>query len=111
MGAVAAMAVTALGATVCPARATAEKPQTHTVEIKNFKFAPRKLQVRPGDTILWINRDIVPHTATAGDQGWDTGSLKRGQSKSLEVRWEMTFAYICRFHPSMKAEITVTAKP
>lgn len=84
------------------------EPRTHTVRIKNFVFAPRTLTVHAGDTIRWINNDIVPHTATADDESWDTGELKRGQSGEIKVRADMTLNYFCRFHPMMKANLRIT---
>lgn len=41
----------------------------HVVEIRDFGFHPQSIQVSVGDIIVWTNRDIVPHTATAGDGG------------------------------------------
>jgi plastocyanin len=40
------------------------------VTIAKLVFSPEELKVKVGDTITWINKDIVAHTATArGD--WD----------------------------------------
>jgi plastocyanin len=36
-----------------------------TVEIREFKFEPETLTVHEGDTVVWKNDEIVPHTATA----------------------------------------------
>ena len=56
-------------------------PRTHTVEIRGMEFHPAALTVTVGDTVVWINRDIVPHTATAGSRTeWDTGALTQGQT-------------------------------
>ena len=38
------------------------KPKTHTVTIENFGFQPESLTVTRGDTIVWVNKDLVPHT-------------------------------------------------
>jgi len=51
----------------------------HDIEIKSFAFNPSVLEVRPGDQIRWVNRDISPHTATAEDGSWDTGELRRAK--------------------------------
>ena len=89
-----------------PARADG-KPKTHTVRIARFVFAPKRLDVRPGDTIRWVNSDIVPHTATALDGTWDTGEIKRGGSGEITVTAKTSSAYFCRFHPMMKAFLRV----
>lgn len=77
----------------------------HTIIIKNFNFSPLNLQVQVGDTITWINQDIVPHTATAKDDSWDTGELKQGESATIEVTDKFSLAYFCFYHPMMIAEL------
>ena len=49
----------------------------HRVEIQQFRFVPEAIEVKPGDTIVWVNLDIVPHTVTATDTdtSWDSGNL------------------------------------
>lgn len=44
----------------------------YRVEIKHFKFVPERLTVAPGDTVVWVNLDLVPHTVTAKDESWDS---------------------------------------
>lgn len=91
------------------ADATDNTPVTHQVEIRKFKFFPERVEAKPGDTINWTNLDIAPHTATANDKSWDTGTLKKGESKSLLVTKDMRPDYFCRFHPHMKAGIELQA--
>lgn len=81
------------------------RSRTHTVEIHNFVYAPAGLQVAAGDTVVWVNRDVVPHTATA-DGAWDTGSIAAGDSARVVVGKAGKQAYRCIFHPNMKAELT-----
>ena len=84
--------------------------ETHVIEISGLKFVPDNVDAKPGDTITWVNRDIVPHTATSKDGSWDTGTLAKNESKSLVVREGMASAYFCKFHPSMIATITTKTK-
>jgi len=39
-----------------------------------------------GDTLVWSNRDVVPHTATADGGGWNTGSIPAGGERRVVVR-------------------------
>ena len=80
-------------------------PKTYNVVIKGFKFIPDKLEVNAGDAVIWKNEDIVPHTATG--KRFDSKSLDKGQSWSYVAKAKGAFPYICRFHPTMKAELTV----
>jgi len=83
-------------------------PTTHTVEIRGMKFHPAELPVAVGDTVVWINRDIVPHTATAtGRVPWDTGSLPDGGSGRLVPTRAGTLRYSCTFHPTMHGKLIV----
>lgn len=80
--------------------------QTHAVRIKNFVFEPVRLEVQPGDTIVWTNEDIVPHTATS-KQSFDSKGIEPGKSWQFVARATGTFAYVCTFHPTMKGEVVV----
>ena len=55
---------------------TASPPRQHIVEIRDFGFHPERTLISPGDTIVWINRDIVPHTVTAGDGSWGSWAVR-----------------------------------
>ena len=63
--------------------------------------------MRQGDTIVWTNHDIAPHTATARDKSWDSGRLKRGATFTATVSEDFDGPYFCRFHPMMKAAIKI----
>jgi plastocyanin len=82
------------------------------VEIRGMTFQPAVLEVAPGDTVVWINRDIVPHTATAdGRNVWDTGILAQGDSARYIPRRSGETSYICKLHPTMQGGLTVTGRP
>jgi plastocyanin len=75
------------------------------VEIRDFVFRPGQLRVAAGTRITWTNRDSSPHTATG--QGFDTGTLRRGESKTVVLSQPGTYAYYCQLHPFMKATVVV----
>jgi plastocyanin len=82
------------------------------VQITDFVYAPAAITVPAGTTITFTNDDSAPHTATSGtsptpDGIFDTGTLKKGQSKTVKVTKPGTFAYYCAIHPFMKATLTV----
>ena len=41
------------------------KATTHTVVIEGSRFSPSALTVKAGDSVMWLNKDLFPHTATA----------------------------------------------
>lgn len=101
--AVAILAAAGLGLS----HATETSGQRHMVEIQNSRFAPDRLTVSPGDTVVWVNRDIVPHTATATDQSWDSETIETGASWEMTVTRDTQLNYLCLYHPSMVAEFAV----
>ena len=82
---------------------TASPSQRHVVEIRDFGFYPQRIIVSTGDTIVWINRDIVPHTATTEDGTWGSKDLEEGDSWEMVVKNGGIQSYFCDFHPQMTA--------
>ncbi len=79
------------------------------VDIRDFAFAPRTVEIRVGDTVTWTNRDAVGHTATARNGSWDTGALDEGQSGSVRFTVAGTYRYVCTPHPDMTGTVVVRA--
>jgi plastocyanin len=77
------------------------------VAIEDFTYAPGNLRVPVGATVTWTNRDSAPHTATARDKSWDTGTLSKGERSSLTFDEPGEYAYYCTIHPDMKARLEV----
>jgi len=88
-------------------RETLGNATTHTVEIKGFKYSPEILTLTVGDTVRWVNLDAAPHTATAGNENWDSGKLKRGEEWSFTTTETGKTQYICTYHPVMKGLLIV----
>lgn len=82
-------------------------PQTHTVTIEDMRFQPEVLTVSRGDTIVWVNKDLVPHTATSKAGGFDSKAIGAGQSWRYTAPTQGEFAYVCAFHPLMQAALRV----
>jgi plastocyanin len=80
--------------------------RTRTVVIENLRFVPETLEVRRGDTVVWVNRDLVPHTVTATDR-FDSGDLATHASWKHAFTRPGTLAYVCRYHPTMKGQVIV----
>ncbi|HEY1289573.1 MAG TPA: cupredoxin family copper-binding protein [Burkholderiales bacterium] len=81
--------------------------KTHAVRIENFKFVPERLEVAKGDTIVWTNMDILPHSVTAEQAKIESGVLQTGKSFKLVARKPGEIDYICRLHPVMKGVVVV----
>ena len=77
------------------------------VQIRDFDYAPRSLDVRVGTRVTWTNADAVPHTATDRSKRWDTGVLAGASSTTVAFEAAGTYRYYCTIHPSMSGEVTV----
>ena len=82
-------------------------PKTHTITIEGMRFQPEVLTVSHGDTIVWVNRDMVPHTATSKAGGFDSKTIRADESWKYAAATKGDFAYICTFHPAMTATLRV----
>ena len=82
------------------------RPATHTVVIENLRFVPQTLEIRRGDTVVWENRDLVPHTATAEGR-FDSGNIAPKASWRHRFDAAGTLPVVCRYHPTMKAQVIV----
>jgi plastocyanin len=79
------------------------------VTIVDFSFSPGTITIHVGDTVTWTNNGQQPHTATANDSSFNTGTLNHGQSGSHTFTKTGTFAYICAIHPNMHGTVVVQA--
>lgn len=93
-----------------PAIDQQSRPARHRVEIRQFEFVPDHVTVSPGDTVVWINRDIVPHTVTAADEHWDSNDLAPNEEWEFVVPDGLRGGYFCRYHSSMQAVLTTVPR-
>lgn len=86
--------------------ATSADPRVHTVSMANMRFGAVPADVKLGDIIVWVNNDIVPHTATARNGAFDVDLAPR-QSRRMNVTRPGSFAFYCRYHPAMRGSLNV----
>jgi plastocyanin len=105
------MAATALGAWLYatwyvapPPTATAPLPAPEgerelLVPMANFVFTPREVVVPLGATVVWVNQDAAPHSATADDGAlFDSDLLASGQQFRHTFDALGEFPYFCTLH-------------
>jgi plastocyanin len=86
---------------------TDAKARTHKVALRGMNYLPATLTVNAGDTIVWKNEDIVPHTATDRRKNFDSGSIAPGDSWRYVANRKGTYFYYCSFHPNTKGKLVV----
>jgi plastocyanin len=92
-----------------PAHASLGTPPAKTVaiDIDNFKFGMISLEVPPGTTVTWTNRDDVPHTVVSTTKVFKSAALDTGDTFSYTFKEAGTFEYYCSMHPRMTGTIVV----
>jgi plastocyanin len=109
-----AMAPLPVGGTPGPAApasggAPAAAAGTPIVMLDNH-YAPGRLTLPAGTTVMWINNGINFHTVTSFDALWDSGTLDYGKTFTYTFTQPGTYRYYCRQHllQGMTGTITVT---
>jgi plastocyanin len=95
-----------LFAALCWLPASAGAAEIH-VAIDGMQFSPQVVEVKPGDTIVWENRDMFAHNVTAPAAKVSSGELAPGQSWRYKVAKGPSFDYVCTLHPVMKGRVTI----
>ena len=84
-----------------------EAAKAEKVSIVEFTYEPDPVVVQAGGKVTWQNEDAAPHTATADDGSWDTGTIEQGKIGSETFKDAGTFAYFCEIHPDMRGTVEV----
>jgi plastocyanin len=84
-----------------------EAARSEKVQIVEFTYQPDPVVVQAGGKVTWQNQDAAPHTATADDESWDTGTIEQGKIGSATFKEPGTFAYYCEIHPDMRGTVEV----
>jgi plastocyanin len=79
-----------------------------SVGIVDFAFDPSSVAVDAGATVTWTNQGAAPHTVTADDGSFDSGTLDAGASFSFTFTSAGTVSYHCTIHPNMVGSVVVS---
>lgn len=79
---------------------------TRAITIEGMQFSPAMVTVKRGDEVVWVNKDLVPHTATAA-KTFDSGTLAPNTSWRMTATHAGRYEYVCTLHPTMKAVLVV----
>jgi plastocyanin len=87
--------------------ASGEAAKAEKVQIVEFSYEPDPVVVQAGGKVTWQNEDTAPHTATADDGSFDTGTIEKGKLGSATFKEPGTFTYFCEIHPTMHGTVEV----
>jgi plastocyanin len=81
-------------------------PAGATVEISDFTFSAPS--AGPGSTVTVANRDGFPHTVTADDGSFESGTVDAGATGTFVAPTAPgTYQFHCEIHPQMSGTLTV----
>ena len=84
----------------------AKNIHSDTVVIHQMRFDPAVITVNKGDTIVWINKDMVDHTVTEEkSKAFNSDTIRVGTTWKHAVITDAN--YFCGIHPTMKGKIIV----
>src|SRR3546814_12116521 len=91
-----------LPAVLCCLMTTAAAPPSaeHVIEMTRMRFGPAPANLKVGDTTVWVNHDIVPHTATARDRSFDF-TITPPHSARFPMRRAGPIDIYSSFHPAI----------
>jgi len=78
---------------------TKHEPVVHQIEIRGMQYVPAALVVHVGDTVVWTNRDVLPHTVTSAE--FDSQAMQAKAEWSYRITRTGELPYRCTFHPTM----------
>jgi plastocyanin len=97
----------AVGLTVAGAVVAAQGGQVREVTMPGQAYAPGRIQVLVGDTVVWRNADGTNHTVTSNDDLFDSGFISPGLTFAEAFAKPGHFAYHCSIHRFMRGEVVV----
>jgi len=77
------------------------------VKIDNFTFGPKRITVTAGTTVVWTNRDDIPHTVVSDEKLFKSQALDTDDSFSFRFNKPGTYPYFCSLHPKMTGTVVV----
>lgn len=83
--------------------------QEHQVSQKNKSFSTKKLSVKVGDTVKFVNDDSFAHNvfSLSAAKSFDLGSFGNGGTKSVTFDKAGKVEVECAVHPDMRLDIEV----
>ena len=78
--------------------------QTYQVTQRFVQFNPTELKIKPGDTVVWTNKetDDTTHSVVQGNgDEIDSPDIQPGQQFTWKFDFPGEWDIICRFHPDM----------
>ncbi len=99
----------AFAAAALAAATGAHAAEEHVVSQKNKAFSVKKLSVKAGDSVKFVNEDNFAHNvfSLSAAKSFDLGSFGNGGSKTIVFDKPGKIEVECAVHPDMRLDIEV----
>jgi plastocyanin len=97
--------ITSLMAVSAPVGAAAAVHE-YTVPLANMAFGAIPSGLKVGDSLIFVNKDSVPHTVTARDHSFDL-RIGPGQQGRVNLTKAGNYQIYCILHAPMRGSFTV----
>lgn len=82
-----------------------------TIEIKNIKFQPKGIRVKPGTAVTWVNRDKVVHNVRQVQSAFlSPDVLNQGDTFTFTFNEPGTYRYVCTYHHPNQLGVVIVEK-
>ncbi|MEM5454235.1 cupredoxin family copper-binding protein [Paraburkholderia phytofirmans] len=81
--------------------------KTYLIVIEQMRFNPPVLTVHRGDRVMWVNKDLFSHTASAMSKAFDSREIAPNASWTYVARETGSYPYLCTLHVTMRGTVIV----
>ena len=90
--------------------ARAATAESVTSALGDLSFEPEEVALVAGQTLIWVNGGVAPHTVTARDGSFGSDLLASGDQFSRVFSEPGRYDLYCTIHPSMVQTVVVTER-
>lgn len=96
------------GQTVSP---LVDGSKTHYIEIVDNGFNPEYIEIKKGDSVVWVNKGLVKHTISFSDYSLaNSDEIEPNALHSYRFDKVGDYLYVCDIHSGMTGKIVVLDK-
>lgn len=78
------------------------------VAVRDFCFTPTIIRVRPGQSVVWSNKDGFEHDVVGANLSWGAQqTLPAGETVTHRFSKPGVYPYVCTWHPGMVGAVVV----
>ena len=84
------------------------EPKTYVVEIRDFKYNPEELEIKKGDSVVWVNKeDAVPHAIYEINGRFGVTRFMPGESFGRTFTEPGEYIFSDQYQKFMRGKVTV----